>query len=270
MTVKLRDLVRTYNADQGDALPAMHTTKFKLFRSMVGKREISLYADPTSTFIEPLLYLFYGRPSFRILRRSSENKDIVSPICIIVSLGALVDLKRIYPFDTGGYKKYATKVAGLLPLKAFELYSAKENAVKFALLFFANSRNYVDGGSCDKDGLRPIISKCAAAQQFVQLRECVYHADAEYDDRAFTIELQIDTPLVLNTSTVEAVVLPRQRLDEKVNDKTLETWIEDEWDAEPLCYMGSDYMEPEQYHALVKQIASGYMEKQGYVPSLTA
>lgn len=267
MTQYLRDLVRQYNPKIPLGVPVMHTTKIKIFLSMVSQGKISTDSDPTSPFPEKLLYLFYGRPAYRARRGPTENKQAIAPTCLVLSFGALQDPKRIYPFDTGAYARYAAKIPNFLELTDFELYNRKENIKKFALLFFGDVRNYVVGGFCDKTGLAAHLSTCPAAQQFVELRDRASDPDSQYDDRAFTIELQSDVTLDLNESTVEAVVLPQQYLDCAVNGKTVETWIEEEWKAEVLPYRGYEYVEPEQYHIHIVDIVLKYIERLGDVPS---
>ena len=66
-------------------------------------REGELQTEPCAVFDdEPLLYLFYGRPAYRVNSQVlSSAIDAYAPVCFIVRPGSVKAPRRIFPFDRG-------------------------------------------------------------------------------------------------------------------------------------------------------------------------
>ena len=81
-------------------LPLIHTTKSKRLAAIAESGILS--PRPCSIFEEPILYLFYGRPSYRDTNSLPQRDISLCPVCFIFRPETVSkNLARIYPFDTG-------------------------------------------------------------------------------------------------------------------------------------------------------------------------
>ncbi len=255
-TVELRDLVRGNPPPSAPALPLMHTTKTRHVPGVI--RDGGLIPRQCPEFLEELAYLFYGRPAYRGRRKAGERKGMpIAPTCFILSFDAVGDPKRLYPFDTGGYPIYCTQVKGLLPRGAFELDAIKLEARKVPFLFFGDNTRYFNGKMLPPAMLRPMTATCAAASQYVVLQKQLRMA--RYDDRVFSVELQYDRPVPLNARTVDVVIIPRAKLDAKVDGKTIAAVIEQDWRATVLDYATWEWLEAVENHGSMMQQAARHL-----------
>lgn len=247
--MELRELVRNSQNSDMLALPLLHTTKSRWVKDIMTQGRLE--PKPCSQFQEELVYVFYGRPAYRNLRKPGEFKGLtVSPTCFILKFQNSADPRRMYPFDSGGYENYKTALPTLLPIDHFELDSSKDNAARFALLFFGSPMAYFDGTFLRSEDLSPTIQDCPAAKQYLSLGENVKSAE-DYDDRAFTIELQFNSAVPLNGFTVEAVVIPTALLQQKIGAKTIKEVLTNEWQAEILDYPTWDWLDASEHHGSI-------------------
>ena len=85
------------------SLPLLHTCDGFHFRSIVDGQELRI--SPCDVFGENLLYLFYGRPSYRTAKDIKASvMPAFFPICIVLKPDSVSTPKRIVPFDSGAFE----------------------------------------------------------------------------------------------------------------------------------------------------------------------
>lgn len=101
LATKFREYVEKY-APYKNILPLVHNTTGLNFRNIIDNDELS--TKNCSVFKKDLLYLFYGRPAFKVSQGSPINNDsTVKPVCFLIKADAIKSFECIYPFDSGAY-----------------------------------------------------------------------------------------------------------------------------------------------------------------------
>jgi hypothetical protein len=156
-----------------------------------------------------VLYLFYGRPAFKPLSGlPASDFDEVRPMCLVLDASILDRALRILPFDSGGYDRYAPFVGPGLRREDFEV-SGGEMPARIVRAFFESNRNYYDGIATASE--RDFRVSNPAARGYARL--LADRSIQDDDDRRATIEIQLDTPVVIH-GALKAIVAPRSVMDE--------------------------------------------------------
>lgn len=235
-------------------LPYFHGTDGHSFRAILESRQLEPQACPV--YGETLLYLFYGKPSYRVNAGEEASRLRARlPVCFILSPDILDSCKRIVPFDSGAFagKIYSQFISPNMKLPDFELAPFIESAQKLISRFFESNNDYY-WGKANANVSLPVMQFEAEAYYYLILDS----SKGPSDDRSCTIELQTDHPVELTVQTVEAVVLPEQFLED---DRVREILV-NEWVAEPICY---DFtrMKPVEYSSVVYHLAGQYLSRKG-------
>ena len=246
-TVPPRPLSVIVNSRTSDLheLPLVHTTKTEYIHNIISA--CSLSPSPCPVFKEPLLYLFYGRPAYRIAKPDKPTTDVIyCPICLVFK--PYSDLKgliaRIFPFDSGAgtsgrFNSHIRKDE----LDRYQLTPLIESAKQVVSLFFGENRKYYFGKA--RAGLSFAPEDATAAKYYTLVSELGTH---DYDDRRSAIEIQARTSFVLRDALL-AVVLPECLLDLPVIRDTI---IRD-WRALPLTYGSQFGGIPSEYSAIIRE-----------------
>jgi len=82
-------------------LPLVHTTDS--YRFLNAFEDGELMPKACNVFAgEPLLYFFYGRPSYRVNSNEPPTSlDHYLPVCMLFRAESVQPIKRIFPFDSG-------------------------------------------------------------------------------------------------------------------------------------------------------------------------
>lgn len=184
------------------SLPLTHMTDAYHLRDVVEAGVLR----PTQcrVFSEPLLYLFYGRPAYRVASKTANNGlDAYWPICFVLRPDA-VRAKRIYPFDSGAFQEglFSAFFHSSMAKEDFELEVDPSTPGRLVRLFWPDERGYFDN--------RPGPSPRLGAMDFEGKAYSALIRDASaaaYDERHSAIELQTDAELSLRDDVL-AVVLP--------------------------------------------------------------
>lgn len=159
---------------------------------------------------EPLLYFFYGRPSYRVNSKEPPTSlDHYLPVCILFKNEKVTPVKRIFPFDSGGFKSdfYKDAFHRDMTLADFGLEPDPATPGRVISLFFGSAEAYLDA--------RPLSS---VTVDRAELEAISYHAlisqrlSNSADNRVSGIEIQFEGPIKFD-GNVEAVVLPAPLLD---------------------------------------------------------
>lgn len=153
-------------------------------------------------FKRHLLYIFYGKPAFRLLNKSAF------PICFVLKMPES-DPAMAYPFDTGAFfhnrmDAYFKKTDHRL--EDFQVAPLKnQNHRKIVSTFFEDNRQYYESKATrhtSLDGLPACVEG-----YYKMIADPVTDLD-QLDNRKSAVEFLYDIPLELTKDSVELIVLP--------------------------------------------------------------
>jgi len=235
-------------------LPYFHTCRGKEFRDIFTSGILA----PTecSEFNETLLYLFYGKPAYRVSNNGKSSKNLGRfPVTFVVELDNTDPVSRVFPFDTGALThKTFLDICGedYNPAK-YELGNSISDIKKFILAFYGSDNAYFhgkvlpitenfDGMSFELANIRSLITE---------------NTDKEWDNRAMTIEVQSKTKIPLAGGKIKAVVLPVALL----NSAEVSEFFYDN-NIEPITYT-HDRSNPAHLTPMIAELIKNYYETRG-------
>lgn len=245
------------------ALPLTYITDSDDFINII-KADNQLKPNRCPILKEDLLYLFYGRPMYRV---ESDIEDaffqMLYPVCILLKPECLKNAKRIYPFDSSAYTLhesyfpkdiYDSSIENfLIDPNSSEQIPIVEIPQRIVSTFFGNNFNYYYNKV--KQNLLRYKSYAEIKSYYTAIK-----ADRKsiFEDRLSTIEIQTDSPITLSKDTVLAVALPQVLLDEKIISET----IVQKWGIEPLTYeiyhSGPDY-----FISITMELVGNFLREKG-------
>jgi hypothetical protein len=200
---RLRNLVHKQRSAR-PLLPLVHTTDVYSLTNVLedGRlepRECDVFKG------EPLLYFFYGRPSYRVnANEGATALDHYLPVCLLFRNAAVTPIKRIFPFDSGGFHKelYADAFHKDMKLDDFGLEPEIETPGRVISLFFDTADAYLRARSTPSSALD--ASELEAKSYLALISQRLSNT---MDNRVSGIELQFEGPLKID-GAVDAVILP--------------------------------------------------------------
>lgn len=209
-------------------LPLTHATDGAGLRMI--RETSSLIPQPCPYFKESILYMFFGRPSYRPnLKEPASSLTSVFPVCFILNQFSEPRPSRVLPFDSGAYlndlyEKFLHKTMDVLD---FELIPNIVQASSLIKLFFGSDKAYFRAQPIAGIPLPPMEFELESYYGMIQDKQ-----KNTYDDRISAIELQFSDPVELAPPNVLAVVLPSVFMDNaQMRDTVLGTW-----QAHPITY----------------------------------
>ncbi|WP_342248776.1 hypothetical protein [Sphingomonas sp. OTU376] len=197
-------------APGGANLPFTHLTDAYHMRGIVEAG--ALGPQPCRVFEEPLLYLFYGRPAYRVAAQVESNGlDAYWPICFVLKPKA-VAAKRIYPFDSGAFHhgRFGSFCHHGMIREDFELEADPATPARLLSLFWPDARSYFD----NRNPLEPVLDAFAfEAKSYGELIRA--KGNAGFDERHSAVEIQTAEPLALAQNLL-AVILPADFASEAI------------------------------------------------------
>jgi hypothetical protein len=204
-----------------------------------------------------LIYLFYGRPAYR-----SSNADVQSsmleiyPITLIFRPDSTITVKRILPMDSGAlvaglYKDFIHEKQSK---ESFEVPPPLENVRAIVYHFYGTNANYLNGQPKQDILQRDTQFELAGIKRLAS-RTGVTRAD----DRRHTIEIQSNTAIAFDISSLIGVVAPAPFEDEPYFKDMLEQ-------TSALCkYYDCDVARPREIHGVVMGCVKSIFETLGYL-----
>ncbi len=125
-------------------LPLIHTTTSRRLATIAGSGILS--PQPCAIFREPILYLFYGRPSYRDATSLPQRDINFCPVCFIFRPETVsMRLARIYPFDTGASNKemYKPEISPDEALQKYVLPPTILSAQQVIEKYFDTNQQYI-------------------------------------------------------------------------------------------------------------------------------
>lgn len=176
-------------------------------------------------FGERLVYLFYGRPAYRSKWEGGSTSDLgYARACFVLRDEAASRAKRIFPFDSGGFRNYGTALHRSFRIEDFQLKDG-DHPLQVIGAFYANLEDYY--------WMNPIPGRrFSITQHAVESYYKLISAGQRetHDDRCAAIEVQLGEPMALK-GQVLALIAPNQVFDDaELNARMAE------WGAEPRGY----------------------------------
>jgi hypothetical protein len=214
--------------------------------------------EKCDVFDEWLLYLFYGRPAYKI-RCDSSNQRVVDeylPVAMIFDAGAVTNIKRLFPFDSGAFAggAYRSVHADNVTFRDFELPAAISSAKKVVRAFFGSNADYFTGQASQPVGLNP----------FDDPEVLAYHAildgpsNVEIDDRRYSIEIQTEDSISLSPHLL-AIVMPHTWLE----SDTIRTYLAGNPAVKPLTYCRFKGISLSASHAVILERVHDFLSSRG-------
>ena len=205
---RLRKLI-SKQPEAAPRLPLTHTTDVYRF---VNALEDGMLVPPGCTVFkgEPLLYFFYGRPSYRVNSDEAPTSlDHYLPICFLFRNTAVTPIKRIFPFDSGAFSKklYDDALHRGMHVEDFGLDPDPATPGRIISLFFGSVDSYLRARALPSLNLDPAELEAASYHALVSQR-----LSNSADNRASGVELQFEGNLKLD-GNVEAVIGPGPLLE---------------------------------------------------------
>jgi hypothetical protein len=123
-------------------LPAVHITWGKNINSILQTNKLKLNTDN-------LIYLFYGKPAYRLKRGSNLATIFLgdAAVCFVLNTMKLPKLHRVFALDTGASfgKRYDDYFPGGISIDDFELDANCNSGAKLVKAFFHDNEKYVNG-----------------------------------------------------------------------------------------------------------------------------
>lgn len=218
-------------------MPFFHTCEYVHFLKILDAAALSpVHCD---VYAEDLLYLFYGRPAYRKVNREASNMSAFMPVGFILDNAAVSTMKRIAPFDTGGFSEYKGFIHPNSPREEYYLSPNKNAIEQFLNFFYKGNGDYFDG---IQKGDHELDYDRAHYQVESVLNLMRDKSTGNGDDRKATIEVQVDYKIPINTGLLQAVILP-SHIAQSLSIKS----VLDSWGVDILSYRSQAIASREYY-----------------------
>ena len=251
-------------------LPLTHITDGYSFRDILENGELR----PTTceVFREKLLYLFYGRPVYRVWSDvKATSFPIFYPICILLKPECLKMAKRVFPFDSGAfdanmYGDYM-EMYGRFDLDSFLVNPIPHIPNQIPLpgtpghvvsTFFGTNYNYYNNEI--RNALK--FGLYFEAESYYEM--IASKKEEKYDSRCSTIEIQTDATIHLSKDTVYAIFLPEQLSE----DERIRKIVRGKWETEPLTYIKPGRVEPSRITDILVGEVRNFLSEKGFLRNM--
>lgn len=236
-------------------LPLVHGTDIYHFKAIVECN--ALTPTPCDVFKQDLVYLFYGRPSYRVGVRSEARRDqLYNPACIVFKPDLPAKIARVFPFDTGAFHAglYKAFLHHSMTLADFEVGNSSDSPAQIVAAFFGTNDRYYKGQ------LVPPSVAISAFEVQVYYDMVGSTGASATDDRASTIEIQTADAISIS-GNVLGVVLPTPAMD----NPAIANLILKVWNVPYLTYHAFTKSRPSEYHGLVVEKVYDLLKRAGLV-----
>ena len=209
-------------------LPAVHTTWGAKVITILATNRLML--KPCDNYKMDLVYLFYGKPVYKLVRDGNPTTIVRSDaaVCFVLNTDKLPKAHRIFALDTGAWFKnrYNEFLGGQLSINDFEMETDCNSAAKLVTAFFGQNQEYVLGRSKSEITIRGLD---VVSDTYKAIASAA--ASGNFDERACTCELQYAVELELDEASVRTVIMPDIFSGDELVQNTL-----DEWNIKPITY----------------------------------
>ncbi len=223
-------------------LPFVHTTDaWTLHRVLTSEL---LEPSECPNFKEPLLYLFYGRPSYRPnAKEMPSSMSFMAPVCFVLRPESLRAVVRIFPFDSGAFLSglFNDFLHPRMTVTEFALEPEPQSPARVVNRFFRSNENYYFSKPTDDIYRAPFAFAVESYSAIIRQQ-----SKASVDDRGSTIEAQTSAPIRLEPGAALAIIFPGCFLDDVSFVAKLALW-----DVTPITYDIFPRMRPSEFTALI-------------------
>lgn len=208
---------------------------------------------------EDIVYLFYGRPSFRPnMGASSSTLEHQEPVCFILRPQSAAAIRRLYPFDTGAHhlNLYGDVLNTRMKRDDFLLRSDIETARKAVSAFFGSNLKYLMASPKQVD-TTDLDLRCTAYVDLIRDR-----TQREVDDRSSAIELQNENSVVIKDNLLAVIASVTQAKNLHEHRASID-WLTDE--VEIRHYYSIGRSNPREAFGAMRQEAMRWLDEQGYL-----
>ena len=237
-------------------LPLAHTTRAYHMNKLLSARKI----DPRACEVfggEKLSYFFYGRPGYKFRPSEGESKCWELPSVILMNYDSIVP-HRAFPFDTGAFETYPSFIS-MMDMLDYEVQPSMHVCQKIVGAFFVDSTRYFkmkprsEDSFVDNYQLGPLDAEIRA------LHSLAIATDKNIDDRRLTIEIQTTEPVLLEASSVRAIIVPEEYT---VDDGFME--VADSYKADVFGY-DTFPLNQQHYYSAIYNIVYELLRKEALV-----
>lgn len=188
----------------GDALLWCHTTDSYSFDEILSSN--SLVPQPCPVFKEDLSYLFYGRPAYRVTDDAPISIDANAPVVLLLGSNLIEQAERVFPFDSGAFAagRYSKWLNKRMKLSQFNVETNGGTPRKLVTAFFRDTERYFSCLASNPDipyGGEHIVDSLVRILSDPDTKAA--------DDRRLAFEMQVKSPIPLNSTYIQAIILPR-------------------------------------------------------------
>jgi hypothetical protein len=128
-------------------LPAVHITWGTNVGTILETNKLHLTV--CKYYKKELIYLFYGKPAYKLRRDTSLTTRLLgdAAVCFVLNTNALPNIHRVFALDTGAAfgNRYDDHLPGKVSIDDFEMEAHCNSAAKLVSAFFGSNEKYVDG-----------------------------------------------------------------------------------------------------------------------------
>lgn len=172
-------------------LPLCHTTTEGFFMNIYESGNI-ISEDECPVYHEHLIYFFYGKPSY-IVEHEIENITDDPPITFIYDLKDIeeYEIKRILPFDSGGFDRYKFKRG--YKKENFSYDTPSLNVIKgmIKLLYQTNEEYLRD--HINIANAQDFKKRSWSIKEIIELYDRIKKKQIKVGKQAYSIEIQFDS-----------------------------------------------------------------------------
>lgn len=252
----LYDFLQKNSINSSEALPLVHTTRAQYLSKLLDTN--TLKASECDVFRgENLNYFFVGRPAYKFeLTASAEYWEL--PICFIMNYDVIDQAKRVFPFDSGGFKNKAMpSFITSHDLNEFEISKDSEAAKKIIGTFFGNTKNYFKLKGRENIDFSSYHDISMLDTEIQSIHKLSMSGAKGKDDRNFSIEAQIEGDVELSPSQLMAVIVP----DPYLEDYEFLSRVTDNWTCDLLSYDVYPLNPDTFYYAIYNQVETYFRDK---------
>jgi hypothetical protein len=190
-------------------LPFFHCCEAKFLQSILD--DLALVPRYCGVYNEDLLYAFYGKPAYKPGKPINSRLTFMMPLCFIVNHDAITSIKRLVAFDSGAFPMYKDHLHESMTRREFELTPLKASLYKMVNFFYEDNDAYFNGQAKKVVDYDPIHSQLEGYHSLL-----ITDHKTEVDDRKASLEVQLDRPIPINSSTIEAIILPKSQAESPI------------------------------------------------------
>jgi len=212
---KLGDFLETQNVPNPKELGWLHTTRSARLIDIINRQK--LLAVPCTVFKdnrgvgENLCYLFVGRPAYKF-NIADPPTSWMLPTVFVFRFSEPPPIKRIFPFDSGAFaEKRMPSYITEFKLDRFNVGSDKAAVGRLISIFFKDEKNYFKRSAVGVSEFKEKHELNFRDMEIEALLNLYHHPRTkDLDERAATIEIQLEQNIALDSGDILGVVVPEE------------------------------------------------------------